>query len=331
MKKVLALLLAIAVAGGLLSGCIRTDYNKDKIKFLASFYPIYIMALNIVDGVDGVEVNCMAEVQVGCLHDFKLSTDDMRNIEKSDGFIINGAGMEGFIEDIANKVDGLQIIDSSTGIDLLADGHHHDEDEHEHEDEHSHEDEHEHEDEHSHEDEHEHDGHNHGEYNAHLWVSVANCIKQVENITDGIVKLDPAHESEYRSNSKKYISKLNELKNEMESGLADISDRNIITFHEAFDYFAEEFKLNIVSVIEREPGSEPNARDLASIIDLTKETGVKALFVEPQYPNTSADIIASETDARVYTLDPGVSGEINKDAYIKMMKENLKVLQKALD
>lgn len=319
MKKVLALLLAIAVAGGSLSGCIRTDYNKDKIKFLASFYPIYIMALNIVDGVDGVEVDCMAEVQVGCLHDFKLSTDDMRNIEKSDGFIINGAGMEGFIEDIANKVDGLQIIDSSTGIDLLADGHHHDEDEHEHEDEHIH------------EDEHEHEGHNHGEYNAHIWVSVANCIKQVENITDGIVKLDPAHESEYRSNSKKYISKLTELKNEMESGLADISDRNIITFHEAFDYFAEEFKLNIVSVIEREPGSEPNARDLASIIDLTKETGVKALFVEPQYPNTSADIIAAETDAKVYTLDPGVSGEMNKDAYIKMMKENLKVLQKALD
>ncbi len=319
MKKVLALLLAIAVAGGSLSGCIRTDYNKDKIKFLASFYPIYIMALNIVDGVDGVEVDCMAEVQVGCLHDFKLSTDDMRNIEKSDGFIINGAGMEGFIEDIANKVDGLQIIDSSTGIDLLADGHHHDEDEHEHEDEHIH------------EYEHEHEGHNHGEYNAHIWVSVANCIKQVENITDGIVKLDPAHESEYRSNSKKYISKLTELKNEMESGLADISDRNIITFHEAFDYFAEEFKLNIVSVIEREPGSEPNARDLASIIDLTKETGVKALFVEPQYPNTSADIIAAETDAKVYTLDPGVSGEMNKDAYIKMMKENLKVLQKALD
>lgn len=324
MKKVLALLLAIAVAGGSLSGCIRTDYNnKDKIKFLASFYPIYIMALNIVDGVDGVEVDCMAEVQVGCLHDFKLSTDDMRNIEKSDGFIINGAGMEGFIEDIANKVDGLQIIDSSTGIDLLADGHHHDEDEHEHEDEHD--------DEHIHEDEHGHDGHNHGEYNAHIWVSVANCIKQIENITDGIVKLDPAHESEYRSNSKKYISKLTELKNEMESGLADISDRNIITFHEAFDYFAEEFKLNIVSVIEREPGSEPNARDLASIIDLTKETGVKALFVEPQYPNTSADIIAAETDAKVYTLDPGVSGEMNKDAYIKMMKENLKVLQKALD
>lgn len=314
MKKIVALLLAVTVAGVSLSGCIRTDYKKDKLKFLASFYPIYIMALNIVDGVDNVELDCMAEVQVGCLHDFKLSTDDMRNIEKSDGFIINGAGMEGFIEDIANKIDGPQIIDSSTDIELLADGHHHDDEE-------------EHEEEHDHEDEHDHD---HGEYNAHLWVSVENCIKQVENITDGIVKLDPAHEAEYRRNSEKYISKLNDLKKEMESGLENVSDRNIITFHEAFDYFAEEFNLDIVSVIEREPGSEPNAKDLASIIDLTKETGVKALFVEPQYPKTSADIIAAETDAEVYTLDPGVSGDMNKDAYITMMKENLRVLQKAL-
>ena len=271
------------------------------------------MALNIVDGVEGIEVDCMAEVQVGCLHDFKLSTDNMRDIEKSDGFIINGAGMEGFIEDIANRVDGLHIIDSSTGINLLADGHHHDEDEHEHD--------------HEHEDEHNHD---HGEYNAHLWVSVANYIKQVENITEGIIKIDPAHEKEYRRNSKEYIAKLTKLQNEMESGLANISDRNIITFHEAFDYFAEEFNLNIVSVIEREPGSEPNAKDLASIIDLTNETGVEALFVEPQYPDTSADIIAAETDAKVYTLDPGVSGDMNKDAYITMMQENLKVLQKAL-
>lgn len=314
MKKTLALLLAIAVVIASFSGCIRTNYKKDKLKFLASFYPIYIMALNIVDGVDGVELDCMAEVQVGCLHDFKLSTDDMRNIEKADGFIINGAGMESFIEDIANEIDGLQIIDSSVGIDLITDCHHdEDEDEHEHEHEHEHE-----------------NGHDHGEYNAHIWVSVSNCIKQVETITDGIIKLDPEHENEYRKNSKAYIAKLTALKNEMESGLADISDRNIITFHEAFDYFADEFNLDIVSVIEREPGSEPNAKDLAAIIDLTNETGVKALFVEPQYPDTSADIIAAETNAEVYTLDPGVSGDMNKDAYITMMKENLKVLQKAL-
>ena len=116
----------------------------------------------------------------------------------------------------------------------------------------------------------------------------------------------------------------------MEESLADISNRDIITFHEAFDYFAEEFDLNIVSVIEREPGSEPNARDLADIIDLVNETGVHALFVEPQYPETAADVIAAETDAQVYTLDPGVSGDMDKDAYIDIMNNNLKVLKNAL-
>ncbi len=259
------------------------------------------MALNITDGIEGVSLECMAQEQTGCLHDFKLSTEDMRNIEKSDAFIINGAGMEGFIGDVAERIDGLKIIDSSVGIELLADEHNHDE--------------------------HEHDE---GEYNSHLWVSVANCISQVENITDGIIKLDPKNENKYKDNSNRYISKLKALKSEMEEGLADISNRDIITFHEAFDYFAEEFNLNIASVIEREPGSEPSARDLADIIDLVNETGVHALFVEPQYPETSADVIAAETDARVYTLDPGVSGEMNKDAYITMMKNNLKVLKKAL-
>lgn len=308
LKKTAVILISLSLI--LCSGCIRTENKNDKLHFLASFYPIYIMALNITDGVDGISLDCMAQEQTGCLHDFKLSTEDMRNIEKADGFIINGAGMEGFISEIAEKVDGLNIIDSSTGIDLIEDNHHDDHDEHdEHED---------------------HDGHDHGEYNSHLWVSVANYITQVHNITEGIIELDPEHEAEYRENSDNYIKKLEALKSEMENGLADISDRNIITFHEAFDYFAEEFDLDIVSIIEREPGSEPSARDLADIIDLVDETGVRALFVEPQYPKTSADVIAAETDAKVYTLDPGVSGEMDKDAYINMMKDNLKVLKEAL-
>lgn len=308
LKKTAAIIIALSLI--LCSGCIRTENKNDKLHLLASFYPIYIMALNITDGVDGVSLECMAQEQTGCLHDFKLSTEDMRKIEKANGFIINGAGMEGFISDIAGEIDGLNIIDSSTGIELLADGHHHDEhDDNEHD---------------------EHDEHDHGEYNSHLWVSVANYITQVRNITNGIIKLDPVHELQYRENSNKYVEKLEALKTEMENGLSDISNRDIITFHEAFDYFAEEFHLDIVSVIEREPGSEPNAHDLADIIDLVKETGVRALFVEPQYPKTSADIIAAETDAKVYTLDPGVSGEMNKDAYINMMKSNLKVLKEAL-
>lgn len=299
LKKLAAALISLSLV--LLSGCIRSEDKVEKLNILASFYPIYIMALNITDGVEGVNLQCMAREQTGCLHDFKLSTEDMRSIEKADSFIINGAGMEGFISDVVGRVDGLDIIDSSVGIELLEDDHHDG-----------------------------HDEHGEGEYNSHLWVSVANCITQVENITEGIIRLDPKNEAKYRDNSNRYIEKLRNLKNKMEESLADISNRDVITFHEAFDYFAEEFDLNIVSVIEREPGSEPNARDLADIIELVNETGVHALFVEPQYPETVADVIAAETDAQVYTLDPGVSGDMDKDAYIDIMNNNLKVLKNAL-
>lgn len=293
------------------SGCIRKEKSETKLKLLASFYPIYIMGLNIVDGVDGVELDCMASEQTGCLHDFQLKTDDMMKIEKSDGFIINGAGMEGFISEVAERNGSVNIIDSSTGIELLSESEHN-------EDEHG-------------EDEHEHEGHHHhGDSNSHIWVSVDNYIKQVDNIADGIIKLDPKHADEYRKNADIYINKLKQLKSKMETELKDISDNRIITFHEAFDYFADEFNLSIESVIEREPGSEPNAKELAQIITLVNDTDIKALFVEPQYPKSSADIIANETNAKVYTLDPGVSGEMNKDAYIKMMENNLTVLKKAL-
>ena len=83
-------------------------------------------------------------------------------------------------------------------------------------------------------------------------------------------------------------------------------------------------------MIEREPGSEPGARQLAEIIETVKRSGVKALFVEPQYPSRSAETIANETGAAVYTLDPAVTGPMDKDAYIRIMERNLETLEKAL-
>ena len=116
----------------------------------------------------------------------------------------------------------------------------------------------------------------------------------------------------------------------MHQQLDGLPHRDIITFHEAFPYFAQEFDLHIAAVINREPESEPSARELADTILLVRSSGVKALFVEPQYPKTAADIISNETQADVYVLDPGVSGEESKDAYLNIMEQNLQVLLTAL-
>ena len=307
MKRILSALLCAAVCLTGFSGCGTPAKESSRLKLLASFYPIAIMALNITDGVEGVAVESMAQRQTGCLHDFQMTTADMKKAETADAFLINGAGMEGFLDKISDQLPELPVIDSSTGIPLIASGedHHHDGGE----------------------------GHDHDQedYNPHLWVSITNCMEQVRNLSEGIIALDPEHEAEYRENTETYLEKLSALRDKMHSALDHVKNKDIITFHEAFPYFAEEFGLHIAAVINREPDSQPSAKELADTIRLVRETGVKALFVEPLYPETSADIIAAETGAQVYVLDPAVSGEWDKNAYLTAMESNLQVLAQALN
>lgn len=307
MKRILWALLCAAVCLTGFSGCGTPAKESSRLKLLASFYPIAIMALNITDGVEGVAVESMAQQQTGCLHDFQMTTADMKKAETADAFLINGAGMEGFLDKISDQLPELPVIDSSTGIPLIASGedHHHDGGE----------------------------GHDHDQedYNPHLWVSITNCMEQVRNLSEGIIALDPEHEAEYRENTETYLEKLSALRDKMHSALDHVKNKDIITFHEAFPYFAEEFGLHIAAVINREPDSQPSAKELADTIRLVRETGVKALFVEPLYPETSADIIAAETGAQVYVLDPAVSGEWDKNAYLTAMESNLQVLAQALN
>lgn len=307
MKRILSALLCAAVCLTGFSGCGTPAKESSRLKLLSSFYPIAIMALNITDGVEGVAVESMAQQQTGCLHDFQMTTADMKKAETADAFLINGAGMEGFLDKISDQLPELPVIDSSTGIPLIASGedHHHDGGE----------------------------GHDHDQedYNPHLWVSITNCMEQVRNLSEGIIALDPEHEAEYRENTETYLEKLSALRDKMHSALDHVKNKDIITFHEAFPYFAEEFGLHIAAVINREPDSQPSAKELADTIRLVRETGVKALFVEPLYPETSADIIAAETGAQVYVLDPAVSGEWDKNAYLTAMESNLQVLEQALN
>lgn len=308
MKRFLSFLLALCLALGM-SGCAQPHTQEQpRLKLVASFYPIYIMLLNLTEGIPNIQVDSMAGQQTGCLHDFQMQTDDMKNLETADAFIINGAGMESFLDKVTGELPSLMVIDSSTGIPLIQSG----------------------EDEHGHEEHMEGDGHDHSDFNPHLWVSISNCIQQVVNIRDGLMALDPQYADKYQSNADLYVAKLTELRDRMHRELSSVSNRDIITFHEAFPYFAQEFDLHIVTVINREPGSEPNARELADTIRLVRSTGVKALFVEPQYPKNAADIVSSEADAKVYVLDPLVTGEETKNAYLNAMEKNLQVLLEAL-
>ena len=218
--------------------------------------------------------------------------------------------MESFLDKIVESNPNIKIIDSSNGIDILEDKytHHHSEEAEQEDDED--------------------DEGIHG--NPHIWVSISNYIEQVKNICKGLTSVDPKNKEKYENNADIYIKKLENLKGKMHSELDTLPNRDIVTFHEAFPYFAKEFNLNVVAVINREPESEPSVKELSETINTIKELGVKSLFVEPQYPSASAETIAKETGANIYTLDPASSGEISKDAYINAMQKNLQVLKEAL-
>ncbi len=170
--------------------------------------------------------------------------------------------------------------------------------------------------------------------NPHVWVSLEGARRQVENIAAALAAAAPAHAAEFQANAERYNARLAELGARMHAELAPYAGTPVVTFHEAFPYFGREFGLRIAGVIEHEPGSEPSAQELAQTIDLVRAQGVKAIFVEPQFSPRTAEVIARESGAKVYELDPVVTGpadpEAAKDAYWQAMEKNLTVLRAAL-
>lgn len=295
LKRILiAMLLVLLALGAAGCGTQQQGGHDKKFRIVTSFYPMYIDAINITKGVDGVEVVNMTKPQTGCLHDYQLTTEDMKTLEKADAFVVNGAGMESFLDKVIKMQEGMTVIDASRGIDLMEED---------------------------------------GEANPHVWLSITKDIEQVKNIRDQLKVADPAHADQYEANAAAYLAKLEALKTEMHAALDGVPHKDIVTFHEAFPYFAEEFGLHILGVIEREPGADPTPAELETTIEQVKELPVKVLFAEPQYSPAAAETIARETGAKLYSLDPVVTGEATpdaKDAYLVAMKKNMETLKEAL-
>lgn len=317
--KSMIFLISFAMIISLL-GCSSTQNTEDgnsqtnkNFKIVTSFYPMYIFTKNIVADIPDVEVTNMTEPQTGCLHDYQLTTADMKTLESADAFVINGAGMENFISKVIEQQKNLKVIEASKGIDLIESEH-----EHEHEQEAA-----------EHEEAEEEEEH---EVNPHVWVGISGAIQEVKNIAEQLAQADSKNAEKYRKNANEYVAKLEKLKTKMLDGLKELKNRDVITFHEAFPYFSKEFNLNVVGVIEKEPGQEPSAQELADMIKLVKEKKVKALFTEEQYSPKAADTIAAETGAKVYQLDLVVTGpkDADPESYEKAMENNLSILLESL-
>ena len=326
MKKLLPLLLALLLPAAALSETIVT-----------SFFPIYLFARNLTADIDDLHVVCLTPPTGGCLHDYQLQTGDMKRLAQADIFLINGAGMEPYMSSIHDAFPELPIVDASAGITLLESCLEHDHDyghdRHEHEEHET--DDH---DGHDHEAEsHDHeaelaDSHESHEYNAHIWLSAENAAAMVRNLAEGLITRYPAHAEALAANRDAYVARLLALDTELIAATAALPHTDVITFHEAFPYFAEAYGLHVAAVLNHEPEDALSPRALATLCQTVCDLGNPPLFTEPQYDDAAARTVSRETGAPVYTLDPIVTGPADAPLtwYEDVMRQNITVLLEAL-
>ena len=277
--------------------------KNNKTIVATSFYPVYIFTLNLLNGIEGVSVECMAEQSVGCLHDYTLTAKDAKLLSDAQVLVINGAGMESFLEDAFQSVENLNVIDSSRNIDIACKEEPHHEEENE--------------------------EHHHHE-NSHIWLSLGNVEVQVENIRNGLVKEFPQYENEIEENYSDYVERLNALEEERKAILLQMKDMKIISFHGAYEYLAQDLGFDICCTIESDEGNEPSAKELAGLSNRIKDENITALFVDPNYSGSAAEILGRETNIEIYVVNPIISGEETLTAYEDIMKENYKTILKAV-
>ena len=276
------------------TGCDHVE-EKEKVgvNIVTSFYTTYVFTKNITKDVPNVNVENMSDNHSGCLHDYHLDTKDMKKIENADVFVINGAGLESFLEKVYEKED-LYLIDASEDLDLIQS---------------------------KYED----------KPNEHTWLSISNAILQVDKIATKLTEIDKDNADKYIENKDLYIERLKQLRNELRESLYDVNkDIKIVTTHDAFAYFANDFDIEITDVIEREEGQSPTQKEMKAIIDNIKENDVCGIFIEPDYSNKLAQTIANESNVKVYTLDSITSGDGNIYDYENKMKQNIETIRESI-
>jgi zinc transport system substrate-binding protein len=272
------------------------------LRVLASFLPMYLLTINVVGDAPGVSVDLMLPANLGCPHDYALTPSDMRKIAEADLLVANGRGMEEFLGAPIRRVNPqLRVVETAATVEPLRESH---------------------------------GGGIHGDaaadVNPHTWVSPRNAVLQVRAIEKALSEASPRNAARFHANADGYVRRLERLDRAFSAASLSFRKRNIVTFHDVFDYLARDYGLAIVGEIESTPGQEPSAGEMQRLIRTIRERGVPAVFAEPQYPPRIAEVIAREAGVPVRVLDPAVTGSISPTAYEDVMWRNLKTLTEAL-
>jgi ABC-type Zn uptake system ZnuABC Zn-binding protein ZnuA len=174
-----------------------------------------------------------------------------------------------------------------------------------------------------------------GEVNPHFWLDPTLVRDHyLPAITGALSALDPADKTTFEANSTAYAVKIGAMDDANKAAIATLptANRKLVTFHDAFPYFAAHYGFELVGVILPNVGQEPSASQLASLVQTVKSAGVKAIFAESQFSPKLVQTLADEAGIAhvVTTLYNDTVGPPPQDTYLAMMTWDVQEMVKAL-
>lgn len=259
--KGLWILVVIALAA-LLCGCISPEeLPSGKINVVTTIAP----QKELIKSVGKEKVNITVMVPPGAEpHTFEPTPSQMRAVAVADLYIMNGAGLEFWMDRLLQVNKKMLVVDTSKGIDLVWESE--------------------------------------GEIDPHIWLSLRNAAVQLENIYQGLVQVDPDNRDFYLKNKEEYVQKLQSLDAELNQSFSNAHRKIFVVHHPAWTYFARDYNLEQVPLMENE--KEPGPKYLGEVIELARKNNITSVFVEPEFNPKAAEVIAKEMNASIIDLDP---------------------------
>jgi zinc/manganese transport system substrate-binding protein/manganese/iron transport system substrate-binding protein len=233
-------------------------------------------------------------------HDFEPSPADVVSIAKADVLVINGVGLEKWLDDTVNSA-GFHgtTVDASTGVPIIK-------------------------------------GDDPAEPagDPHIWQSPLNAKRMVANIERALAAADPADAGYFKANLDAYQARLDALDRDIARQINGLANKKLVTNHDAFAYYVQRYHLEFIGSIipSFDTSAELSAKDVTDLVAKIKATGVKAIFSETSLPPRTAETIAREAHVKVVEGEDALYGDAlgqpgsQGATYLQMIEHNTKTI-----
>ncbi len=275
------------------------------LRIVTSFFPVYCWTANIAG--DNARVDNLLTAGADP-HDYAFKVSDARRLSDADLIVINGLGLEVWLPRFLHTDTAAtnKIISATTGLEaslLFGEQQHHHSPGR--------------------------DAHGPGgeHPNEHVWLDPILAAHGVTNILAALQRIDGNQVAAYARNASAYVERLHQLDADIRQSLATITNRAIVTYHDAFPYFAQRYGLEIAGVVEKMPDVNPTPKYLSRLGRTMRERGIRVIFAERGSMTRVARRIAQDLGVDLVELDPLESGPLTRTAYEERMRHNATVLQ----